>query len=139
MPLSYQEWRLLAFSNVQSSRDEISGPHADPDGDGITNFAEYALGGSALLADAIQLRPRVSTVRDGGHTYFAIQYLSVPAAVEARVNLEASVDLIAWSAGDMIESGDAVRISSGHEVHFLRGDEPIFPAVPEAFVRLRVE
>ena len=130
---------MLTFSNVQSSSDEISGPHADPDGDGITNFAEYALGGSALLADAVQLRPRVSTVRDGGQTYFAIQYLSVPEAVEARVNLEYSVDLITWSAGDMIEKGDAERISSGHEVHFLMGDEPIFPAVPAAFVRLRVD
>ncbi len=139
VPLSYQEWRMLTFSNVQSSSDEISGPNADPDGDGITNFAEYALGGSALLADAVQLRPRVSTVRDGEQTYFAIQYLSVPEAVEARVNLEYSVDLITWSAGDMIERGDAERISSGHEVHFLMGDEPIFPAVPAAFVRLRVD
>ena len=69
VPLTYEKWRSLAFSSSQSTRDEISGPLADPDGDGVSNFAEYALGGSARLADSEQLRPRVSIVRDGGKTY----------------------------------------------------------------------
>ena len=139
VPLSYQEWRMLAFSNVQASSDEISGPHADPDGDGITNFAEYALGGSALLADTVQLRPRVSIVRDGGQTYFAIEHLSVPAAAEAKVTLEHSADLVTWSTGDMVEREAPAILSSGHSVHSLRADDSIFPAVPAAFFRLRVE
>ena len=130
---------MLAFSNVQASSDEISGPHADPDGDGITNFAEYALGGSALLADTVQLRPRVSIVRDGGQTYFAIEHLSVPAAAEAKVTLEHSADLVTWSTGDMVEREAPAILSSGHSVHSLRADDSIFPAVPAAFFRLRVE
>ena len=116
----------------------VSGPLADPDGDGASNFVEYALGGSALLADAERLRPRVSIVRDGGQTYFAIEHLSVPAAVEVKVNLEYSTDLVTWGAGDLIERETPAILSSGHAVHYLLGVDPIDSAVPAAFVRLRV-
>ncbi|MCP4846398.1 MAG: hypothetical protein GY899_00430 [Verrucomicrobiaceae bacterium] len=139
VPLTYETWRALAFHSSQSTRDAISGPLADPDGDGISNFAEYALGGSALLADAELLRPRVSIVSNEGKAYFAIEHLSVPTAVEARVKLEHSADLVTWTIGDMIEREVPAILSSGHAVHSLRGVEPIASEVPAAFVRLKVE
>ena len=139
VPLTYEKWRSLAFAASQSTRDAISGPLADPDGDGISNLAEYALGGSALLADSEWLHPRLSIVRDGGQAYLATEHLSVPAAVEAKVNLEYSSDLVTWSAVDMVERKVPAILSSGHAVHYLRGVDPIAAAAPAAFVRLRVE
>ena len=74
----------------------------------------------------------------GRHTC-AIEHLSVPAAVEAKVTLEYSADLVTWSTGDMVEREAPAILSSGHVVHSLRADDTIFPAVPAAFFRLRVE
>ena len=41
---SYATWRAANFSLEEVSLDLVSGPAADPDGDGIKNLIEYALG-----------------------------------------------------------------------------------------------
>ena len=39
--------------------------HADPDGDGLNNLMEYALGGNPSYADASQVEPTFTTHEDG--------------------------------------------------------------------------
>ncbi len=43
-------WRTVAF-RAQSGNDTIAGVHADPDGDGMSNLLEYALGTDPLATD----------------------------------------------------------------------------------------
>jgi hypothetical protein len=138
LPLTYDAWKTLAFDAPQAAEGTVSGPLADPDGDGISNFAEYALGGSPLLADAGLLRPHVSILRDAGASYLAIEHLSVPTAIEATVNAEHSTDLRTWSSEDLVETAASVSVTSGHAVYFLRRGDAIAAPVPAAFVRLRV-
>ena len=39
----YEEWRLTQWPENEAENDLISGPNADPDGDGIPNLLEYTL------------------------------------------------------------------------------------------------
>lgn len=46
--LSYQAWRELHFDPEDLFDDEISGPNADPNGNGMNNLLEFALGGNPI-------------------------------------------------------------------------------------------
>jgi 3D (Asp-Asp-Asp) domain-containing protein len=46
----WTSWRQLKFG-MESTNESIAGFSADPDGDGILNLMEYALGGAPLLAE----------------------------------------------------------------------------------------
>jgi hypothetical protein len=48
----YAEWKAVRFSLEQSSNPAISGPVADPDGDGQTNEQEYIFGTLPLQPEA---------------------------------------------------------------------------------------
>ncbi|MSU61941.1 MAG: exo-alpha-sialidase [Pedosphaera sp.] len=41
---TFDAWRKLRFSTAELAEVQVSGADADPDGDGLTNFAEYASG-----------------------------------------------------------------------------------------------
>lgn len=49
--LTYAEWRDLKFSPSQVADAAISGEDADADGDGVNNFAEFALDSNPLVHD----------------------------------------------------------------------------------------
>ncbi|MEO5720921.1 MAG: PKD domain-containing protein [Chthoniobacterales bacterium] len=50
--LSLAEWRRIHFSAAELKDAAISGNLADPEGDGLTNLAEYKLGTNPKLPDA---------------------------------------------------------------------------------------
>jgi surface-anchored protein len=61
---TYDAWRDTAFTPQQAADSLISGPAADPDGDGFTNLEEFALGGNPLEPDANLIAPRLDEVGD---------------------------------------------------------------------------
>jgi hypothetical protein len=48
---TFTNWKAAVFNSTQLEDQNISGPDADPDGDGIGNQTEYVLGGAPLSAD----------------------------------------------------------------------------------------
>lgn len=61
-PASYATWKTAAgFSESDLASPAISGEAADPDGDGLTNLMEYALGGSPKIADSATVAPVVDS------------------------------------------------------------------------------
>jgi hypothetical protein len=60
---SFASWQRRVFTAEELAQAGVSGPHADPDGDGLHNAAEYAVGGRPLTADP-ELRPAAALVGD---------------------------------------------------------------------------
>ncbi|MEY4489396.1 MAG: hypothetical protein RIQ79_1904 [Verrucomicrobiota bacterium] len=87
-PTTYGEWRTRIFG-AQAGDDAVSGPLADPDGDGISNAMEYATHGNAFTSEpaplsfALTPAPMLTFHRD-------------PAVNDATYSLEGSTDLISW-------------------------------------------
>ncbi|CAA6677916.1 MULTISPECIES: Ig-like domain-containing protein [unclassified Lentimonas] len=87
---NYDEWSSAVTwsGETQTHRED------DPDGDGVNNFMEYALGGNPLLADSHSNRPILSV--NAGVPYLDFQLGTDPVDVEYRV--EHSYDLVDWSS-----------------------------------------
>lgn len=68
----YNEWRVEHFGG-DASNDAISGPGADPDGDGIINLHEYAFGGDPNVRNTATL-PAIGVVPDNGEFFQEITF-----------------------------------------------------------------
>jgi hypothetical protein len=56
VPGTFGDWALREFNATQLADASVSGPGADPDGDGAPNLLEFAMGGQPLAADAENLK-----------------------------------------------------------------------------------
>jgi hypothetical protein len=56
VPGTFGDWALREFNATQLADASVSGPGADPDGDGAPNLLEFAMGGQPLAADAQNLK-----------------------------------------------------------------------------------
>ncbi len=97
-------WKTKNFTPEELDDPEISGDAADPDGDGIANLLEFALGGNPKHADPGTL-PR-TTLEDG---VFGVGY-RVRTVPRLWVWPEYSSDLVEWTADP-----DAFRLISRTE------------------------
>src|SRR5690606_25306501 len=119
-----EAWRAVFFG--ESSDDPaIAGDQADPDGDGLVNLVEYALGldpCSANPGSVLQLDP----------DRIGLEFPTDPGAHDVSIVPEWSHDLITWhDSGWVIESRDSDRES--RRLHATLPTE-----VTPIFIRLRV-
>ena len=100
-------WRALHFTAADlanpAKEATVWGDTADPDGDGFTNLAEYAMGGSPLDAKS---RPRQTAIL---HTDPAtsLTYLQMTCSLREGLSgvsyaAQGSDDLVTWSAGPVL-------------------------------------
>ncbi len=87
--LPLEDWRWGHFG-VSATHPDVSGDLADPDGDGISNISEYALGSDPLSRS---VRPGECAILSGFLTYTVSKD---PRANEALWSAESSNDLNAW-------------------------------------------
>jgi subtilisin family serine protease len=152
------EWREANFSATELLVENVSGDNADPDGDGLTNVIEYALGTDpqtaetaptwtitldevvglgAVDADEAEL---VSLVRaiEGADISYHYPTFSMPRQAGFRYDLtmtiEVSNDLITWHSGE----GHTVVIEDSVSQLVVRSATPSEIAFQQ-FFRLRVE
>lgn len=92
--LPYQEWRNTHFNAIELTNDTISGPQADPDGDGLTNLIEFALGYLPRAAE----QNRLAAVRAFGDATSAYLLPKTPRP-GITYQLEISNDLTNWRTG----------------------------------------
>jgi endonuclease/exonuclease/phosphatase family metal-dependent hydrolase len=94
----YTTWEAQNFNAAQLANAAISGPTADPDGDGIPNLLEYALDLNPLQPSAAGL-PTVGQIASGGNEYLTLTYTKVIAATDITYLQQVSGDLQTWYSG----------------------------------------
>jgi hypothetical protein len=94
-PGTFADWAMHTFTPAQLSDATLSGPAADPDGDGVPNLVEFGTGGNPLVADAAQSQAQVVPSAAGT---FALQYNERTDLGDVQRIFEASTNLTDWSA-----------------------------------------
>lgn len=103
---NYELWETRTNWLSETLTDEAD----DPDGDGIYNLMEYALGGDPILDDSVSILPKVSLLSGNPHLEFTLGVDSV----DLRYSIQHSEDLIDWTSlpGTTVNGqiGDVVQI-----------------------------
>ncbi len=110
-PASWQTFRTHWFNHANSLtgtaddylNDAISGPAADPEGDGANNFHEYAFGGNPGLPDAARLAPQAVTLTESGNRFAGLTFRRRAGEGELSYQVEMSSDLASWQGGTETE------------------------------------
>ncbi len=99
----FETWQQLRFSTNELADTAISGPEADPDGDGIRNLAEYAHGLEPRHPDVPPLRfdsRRYGLPGDGdsqSHPHIRLWFEALSVLDDVAFSWESSEDLSHWS------------------------------------------
>jgi hypothetical protein len=122
-PSPLDTWRAAHFTLAQLADPAISGPHADPDGDGLPNLLEYALDLDPLTPAATPSAQSHLSDLSFGITFFR-------ARPELTYSVEYGTDLAGWQtiATNPGAPGRHVTVPA---------PEPV-SIVPRQFLRLRV-
>ncbi len=131
-PGSYAWWRSQQFPPEQQLDPLVSGPEADPDGDGRPNFMEFALLGSPLEPDGSPTSFRWM----GGQTPRpGLRFQRPQNASSVTYELLSSADLESWSVVN-VPLVEVVPLGDGIEEVTLADPSP--DAGSPHFLRLRV-
>jgi hypothetical protein len=132
----YDAWRFARFSGGQLSEPATAGETADPDGDGLPNLLEYALGGEPLAADASAHQPTATTTPDG---HLTLAYLQPAARTDLAYAVEWTSDLAAasWQSGAGVVTEISRVTTGGGELVTVRANAELATS-PRQFLRLRV-
>jgi hypothetical protein len=132
--LRWTDWQKLHFSITQLANPAISGPAADPDGDGVPNISEYAGMSWPLLATSLpQLISEPGTVSSAAGRHLSLRFSCDPRAALA-LSPESSPDLQQWDASPSA----TVVLPSTTPGSFLFRAAARLDASPRSYLRLRL-
>jgi hypothetical protein len=135
-----QDWRREHFSAVDladsAQETTLWGDAADPDGDGVSNLAEYALGGTSPTNAASHPRLTASLFSEGGATWLRGEYFLRNGVIGVTVTPQVSTDLIVWhDLSPLSMAGESENITRA----IVQAPQPIGTASPPyRFLRVRV-
>lgn len=137
--LSHDYWLSAHFSVEEIEEGVITGDLADPDGDGIPNLLERALGldprvpyGESASGGSL---PEV-TLEEDGHLYFVIRRLRSPRDIHYIPEASLTLGPGSWDDG-LLEKVEVNVIDDDFEEVVLRTTMPVSEE-ERAFARLRV-
>ncbi len=138
-PMTYALWKAMVFSAAEAADDMISGVLADADGDGLTNWAEYALGGLPKHFDSATLFPTSSVVTIEGNNYLALTYTMQSGASETTATVQVSPDLATWLSGPphTEQVGPLIVNANGSTTRTIRDTTPVNSA-SQRYLRLQM-
>jgi len=134
----YQLWRQANFTSAELTNSSISGDLADPDGDGIPNLMEYALGLNPKVPDLSGL-PIASVQNLECTNYLTIAYKQVLYNTDISYTVQVSSDLVTWNSGPGFTApiGPPVDNGNGTETWTVQDTVP-FDSTSARFIRLKI-
>lgn len=94
--LTFSAWSGTRFNSAQQADPAISGQLADPDGDGMTNLMEYALGQNPLAPDSAATAPSATLV--DGHLTLTFPRRQTATDLDYAPEAGASLSSAGWSS-----------------------------------------
>jgi len=138
-PNLFEDW--IAFFFPGETNSDFIGIAADPDGDGVKNLIEFALGMSASVPDAVHFAEGVpglpvgAIVSIGGTNYLALLVQRPLGRMGIEYSAEASGDLVNWTTA--VQAGPPSPNGDGTEIVTFRDLLPCTQS-PVRFMRLKV-
>ena len=110
-PLFFEDWRNATFFNFSSHteqtadnlEEEISGPAADYDGDGLSSLEEYAFGTDPYIWDSETALPKVKRIVLEDTPILEIRFMrqaSLHEESDLSIEIQSSADLSIWRSRD---------------------------------------
>jgi len=132
-PAGLAGWRMEHFGSPDNAGDGSN--DADPEGDGVRNLVEYALGGDPTVADRWSILPILS-VEDQKLVLTVTRPVGLP---DILYIFEYSSDLMDWQSGqEHVTLDEPVANGDGTETVVARSVATV-AADARGFLRLRVE
>ncbi|MET0262829.1 MAG: hypothetical protein ABW223_08015, partial [Rariglobus sp.] len=131
-PANLTTFQSTFFTTPELSNAAVSGPSADPDGDGYSNLMEYALGTNPKVANL----PQQLGVVDNGH--LALTYTRSKTAADLSYIVEVSNDLQLWTSNASDVSAPALVSDDGFTQTLRVTDLSPAASIGSRFMRLRV-
>lgn len=129
--LNFESWREMHFTQEELDDPEISGPEAEPGGDGVPNLLKYAFG----LAPREQPHAALPTSTRTG-SELLLTYTQVKDLSDIETDAEVSFDLKTWSSGpEHIETVQVVDNQDDTETITVRAVS-VDDTTPRAFLRV---
>lgn len=133
-PASYSGWKTdHSLYNANADDD------ADPDGDGVKNLLEFALGGNPNAYN-FDLLPTELTVEDGGSRYLELRFTRPQGLSEITYTVQTSTDLNTWPADNTGVNPSPIITDNGNgtETLIYRRSQAI-SGNARAYMRLKVD
>lgn len=130
--LTYAGWAAANFTAAELLDPAVSGVDADPDHDGLSNFAESYFGGHPMVADP---SPGIPGSHDGFLSLTFTRRNGAPALIS--LELQKSSDLISWQADPQGGIVRTIDNGDGTETITIAGSEPL-GTHPRLFLRLQL-
>ncbi len=125
-----EQWRQSNFGSTLNAG--TSANDADPDGDGLRNLLEYALGANPTNTTS-GVQPSYLFTTASGLTYLALDVTRAAIAPDVSYIVEVSPDLAQWFSGPAYTT----ELTNTSTLLRVRDNTPI-SAAPQRFMRLKI-
>ncbi len=134
LALAYSDWQAEHFTAGEQTDLTISGPAADPDGDGLNNLLEYAANLDPKVPDSTGFP---SLGADGGA--LTLTYVRRKDVGDLAYTVDVSNDLQTWNSGVSVTQETSVTALDARRDQVMVTDRTVLTGLTRRFLRLRVD